>query len=167
MMMRRTFIAALAGAALAVVTGAGAFAKDASSWTKLTLELRNTTATPERKLTVHPDGSATLQMKSITGKSQTVHGHATSSELSAVNHAFAKAHVDSLPAFVPDNRMLMGNTTVELDSYVGSSKHAFSASIDYYGGVTARVKPLVDALVAIEGRLASQKTTGVTGALPK
>lgn len=101
-----------------------------------------------------PAGNAHLEQSSPTAKFAPIDSTATGAELAAVNAAFANADVATLPALVPDNRMtLVPVTKIELVSTISGKGYTFDASIDYYGGVTPRVKPLVDALKAISDRL--------------
>ena len=126
----------------------------AASYDSLRLELKNTSVVYDRIVTLKPDGTAHFESKSVTGGSQSVDGTATAAELKAVNDAFAKADVATLPSMVPDPRLIAGGSRVSLDSTIGAKTYGFSASLDFYGGYKARVKPLVDALTAISHRLA-------------
>jgi hypothetical protein len=146
-------------ACIAAAFPVAAVAQPAASFTSLTLKLTNSTTTPERTISLKADGTVRVTVKKVGQPSPApIDGNATPDELAAVRQAFASANVATLPPFVPDNRMLMGNTSVELDSTVGNTSYTFRASIDFYGAVTARVKPLVDALSALETRLQNGTT---------
>lgn len=68
----------------------------------------------------------------------------------------------------------LGGTVVELVSETNGTSTTTTALSDHYkdgtGNYTSRVKPLVDALAAIAGRLAGNRPTatpGITGTVPR
>jgi hypothetical protein len=126
-----------------------------AAWDKLSLQVLWGSTGYTGTLTLAPPGAATLLQSSPTGKYAPINDTATAAELKAVNDAFTNADVKTLPAGIPDPRMIIGVKKIELVSTVSGTDYKFDASIDYYGTVDARVKPLVDALKAISDRLAT------------
>lgn len=131
-----------------------------AAWDKLSFNVswaaNGTSATVE----LDPKGGATLYQSSPTGKYQPISGTATAAELKAVNDAFAKADVTTLPSGVKDDRIfIVAPKTMQLQSTVGGTTYTFSASLDYYKTYDSRVKPLADALQAISNRLAGATAT--------
>jgi hypothetical protein len=107
-----------------------------------------------------PKGDATVYRSSPTAKYAPVVGTATAAELKAVNDAFAKANVKTLPASVKDDRVfIIAPKAMQLESTIAGTTYTFTASLDYYKTYEPRVKPLCDALQAISDRLLKAPAT--------
>lgn len=112
---------------------------------------------------LEPNGNAVVYRSSVLGKFAPLPGTATAAELKAVNDAFAKANVKTLPASVPDDRVfIIAPKSMQLTSTVEGKDYTFSASLDYYKTFSARVTPLAEALQQISDRLQGKTFDKVT-----
>ncbi|MEZ0227563.1 MAG: protease complex subunit PrcB family protein [Planctomycetota bacterium] len=109
---------------------------------------------------IGPKGDAAVYRSSPLAKYAPLIGTATAAELKAVNDAFTKANVKTLPANVADDRVfIIAPKAMQLESTIAGKAYTFSASLDYYKTYEARVKPLCDALKAISDRLLKAPAT--------
>jgi hypothetical protein len=116
-------------------------------------------------------GAVTLYRSSPTARYAPVTGTATAAEMQAVNAAFARADVATLPAVIPDPLMyIVQPPSLKLTSIIGPRTPAYtgvsrtfttSATLGYYGASQARLEPLVAALRAISTRLQGPAFGGV------
>lgn len=131
----------------------------ATQWNEIDLSESNGSAGSSTNLSLKSDGSVRILRSSRIARFAPVEGRATAAELRTVSEAFARADVKTLPPFVPDPRMIAGNTVIDLKSLVPGATYDFKASLDFYVGLTPRVKPLVDALQTIITRVVSNPTS--------
>src|SRR5581483_11928619 len=128
------------------------------SWDKLSYGLNSGSTGKSSTLTLSSDGKAHLVQSSPTAKFAPIDGQATADELKAVNDAAKKADLATLPTMIPNAAMLIGATSLDLGSTVGGQDHDLKCFVGEYATFADRVKPLVDALQAIQNRLAGQSS---------
>lgn len=143
---------ALAATAFALAIGAScaiARADGPTPFSRITIVEDDASAwgPPIWSLSLEPSGKFRL----IEGADVVTEGQATPAEVSVLSSAVAAAGVDSLPPFVTPSSV-GGATRVKLQVDAGGRSTSFGGYVDRYGAFTARVKPLVDALVALEER---------------
>jgi hypothetical protein len=133
------------------------------TWSELDLSMSSTRPTrPNTRFALKRDGTAHLEQTSPIRVYVPVDFAASKEELDAVSAAYAQANGAKLPRTIDARHLIVatGATVVKLGVQADGKSTSTTALLDHYkdstGDYTARVKPLVDALAAIQDRWVMQ-----------
>ncbi len=111
---------------------------------------------------VLPDKSVTVLQSSPTARYAPITGRATDAEFRALTDAVQRGRLASVPSVIHDPRtFIVAPTTfrLEVDSPVSTHHNTIGGNLGWYDQWDAQVRPVMDALLAIQTRLLTPQPT--------
>lgn len=113
------------------------------------------------RVTIDPSGAVVLEIVDAAGESRSARNEATPEQLAAVASAFQQARFEQLPPSIFDPAEILSVGSVRIEARLpGGGKHRVEAGLGLYAQFAGRLRPLVDALGALETRLEPQALSG-------
>lgn len=138
--------------------------RDATAFTRLEATSTYTNglrAGTRSRVAIDPSGAIELELVAADGVSRSARNEATPEQLEAVLSAFQQARFTELPAAIFDPSEIVSVGSVRLEAQLpDGAAHRVEAGLGLYAGFAGRLRPLVDALGALEARLEPQALSG-------